>query len=145
MFLLYWAGQCPPAVSCKSMPVPARYKGKGHWLEQQYFFLLCSYRTYYKIVKSVLLCWRPELQYPTCCASNPTGLRCEIVSFVLGGTMPASSFMQKYACSCPIQKKDTGGAKRLYVILILSLQSVVSCLRCPANVSGLRLRAVRSR
>ena len=95
MFLLYWAGQCPPAVSCKSMPVPARYKGKGHWLEQQYFFLLCSYRTYYKIVKSVLLCWRPELQYPTCCAANPTGLPCEIVSFVLGGTMPASSLVKK--------------------------------------------------
>ena len=32
---------------------------------------------------------------------------CGIVSFVLGGTMPASSFMQEYACSCPIQKKRT--------------------------------------
>ena len=32
---------------------------------------------------------------------------CGIVSFVLGGTMPASSFMQEYACSGPIQKKRT--------------------------------------
>ena len=55
----------------------------------------------------MLLCQRPALQYPTCCAANPTGLPCEIVSFVLGGTMPASSFMQEYACSGPIQKKRT--------------------------------------
>ena len=58
--------------------------------------------------------------------------------FCIGRDDARQQFSEKGTpCSGPIQKKDTGRAKQLYVIWILSPQSVVIRLRCPANASGL--------
>ena len=144
MFLLYWAGQCPPAVLCRSMPVPARYKRKGRWLGSTKRLSITIY------ANESLYLLRPFRRTPSLCYTMRTEPACifhddksfpantaftvytecllagAIFSLYWAGRCLPAVLCKSMLVPAQYKRKNTGRANGM-----LPLQSVVIRLRCP--------------